>query len=71
MREEWPSSKNFLTDFESNAKILSILSIGEFYFITFKVLLNSKKFKLSASYKLSKKLIIKIRSKAYPVGATG
>lgn len=38
MREEWPSCKNFLTDFEGNAKILSILCIGEFYFITFKVL---------------------------------
>ena len=39
MWEEWPSSKNFLTDFEGNTKFLSILCIGEFYFITFKVLL--------------------------------
>lgn len=39
MWEEWPISKNFLTDFEGNTKVLSILCIGEFYFITFKVLL--------------------------------
>lgn len=43
MREEWSSSKNFLTDFEGNAKILSILCIGEFYFITFKILLIGEK----------------------------
>lgn len=39
MWEEWPISKDFLTDFEGNTKVLSILCIGEFYFITFKVLL--------------------------------
>lgn len=43
MRKKWPSGKNFLTDFEGNAKILPILCIGEFYFITFKVLLNQEK----------------------------
>ena len=43
MWEEWSFSKNFLTDFEGNAKILSILCIGEFYFITFKVLLIREK----------------------------
>lgn len=40
MWEQWPVSKNFLTDLEGNTKILSILRIGEFNFISFKVLLN-------------------------------
>lgn len=40
MWEEWPISKNFLTDFEGNTKVLSILCIGEFHFIAFKVLLR-------------------------------
>lgn len=38
--EQWPVSKNFLTDLESNTKILSILRIGEFNLISFEVLLN-------------------------------
>lgn len=39
--EQWPVSKNFLTDLEGNTKILSILRIGEFNFISFEVLLNT------------------------------
>ena len=40
MWEQWPVSKNFLTDLEGNTKILSILCIGEFNFISFEILLN-------------------------------
>lgn len=71
MRKEWPSSKNFFTDFKGNAKILSILCIGEFYFITFKVLLigggreNNSLNLLPIS--LLKNFKIQIRSEAYPV----
>lgn len=68
MWEERPSSKNFLTDFEGNTKLLSILCIGEFHFITFKVLLIGGGG--VTVLRLIKTLKIQTRYEAYPVENT-